>query len=143
MKILFKNNTNGLTLIEIMVAISKMSFSFISIMYAFPFGTAINKRANSATTASHLAQQKVEELRSLGYDNIIVGTVESKTRLSLNSSSYLYHFQREASVDYVDSNLDDSVADLGIKKISTTVYYDDAISKAEKGYSIVTLISQR
>lgn len=145
MKIFCKKNKNlnGFALIEIMVAISILSLTFISLMYAFPFGTSVNKRANSATIASHLSQKKIEELRSLGYDNISEGTIEDKIRLSSDPSNYLYHFQRETIVYYVDNSLQVSISDIGMKLISVTVYYIDAASKTEKSYNISTLISQR
>lgn len=130
-------------MIETMVAISILSTIFIALMYAFPFGISINKSAKSFTTASYLAQEKIESLLSLGYDNLIVGTLETKQRLSSNPDSFLYHYLRQTTVEYVDGSLQTSATDLGLKKIITTVYFTDAIAKNEKSYNITTLISQR
>ena len=55
----------------------------------------------------------------------------------------MYNYQRETVVSYVDSNLSEVGEDQGMKKISVTIYYINAISKTEKSYSIVTLINER
>lgn len=136
-------NTRGLSLIEIVVAIFILTTAFIAVMHSFPMGLAINKGASNATIASYLAQEKIEELHSLGYENIATGTTEIKHRLATSSTSYLYGFQRETMATYVDGNLATTTNDAGLKKISTTIYYIDAYSKQEKNYNITTLISQR
>lgn len=136
-------NQQGFSLIEIMVAILILTVTFISLMYSFPFGLAITKGAENTTIASYLAQDKIEELHSFGYDNISVGTIEIKHQLSADPSSYLYSFQRKTVVDYVDGDLQTSVSDLGLKRISATIYYINAVSKTEKSYNMTTLISQR
>jgi prepilin-type N-terminal cleavage/methylation domain-containing protein len=133
----------GLSLIEIMVAISILVIAFIALMYSYPFGLSINKGAENTTIASYLAQDKIEELHSLGYDNINTGIIEAKHRLSDDPSNYLYNFQRETEVRYVNGNLQVESADQGMKRISTTIFYFDAVSKTEKNYNITTLISQR
>ena len=134
---------NGLSLIEVMVAFSILTVAFIGLVQAFPFGVAINKEAENITVASYLAQEKIEELISLGYGGISAGTAETKHRLSDDQSSYLYNYQREATVNYIDGNLSQVEIDEGMKKISVTVYYVNAISKTEKNYNITTIISER
>lgn len=133
---------HGLSLIEIMVAFSILTMSFIAIMYAFPFGLSISKTASNASAASYLAQGKMEELQSLDYDDVSVGTIEAKHRLSDDSADYLYSFQRATTVNYVDSNLDVVEVDQGLKRITVIIYYTEIVSKTEKSYSTVTLINQ-
>jgi prepilin-type N-terminal cleavage/methylation domain-containing protein len=132
----------GMSLLEIMVSLSILAVTFIALMQSFPLTLSINKTSENATKASYLAQEKLEELNSLGYGNIAVGTIETKHRLSSAQNNYLYYFQRQTLVNYVDGNLQDSVSDTGLKKISVTIYYTNALSKTEKNYSTVTLISQ-
>jgi Tfp pilus assembly protein PilV len=138
---IYKNQT-GMSLLEIMVSLSILVVTFITLMQSFPMALAINKTSENATKASYLAQEKLEELNSLGYDSIAVGIIEAKHRLSNTSTDYLYYFQRETTVDYVDSNLQNSVSDTGLKKISVIIYYTNSFLKTEKTYSTVTLISQ-
>lgn len=133
---------NGMTLLEIMVSFAILSLTFISLMRSFPLGLAIDKTSENSTKASYLAQDKLEELNSLGYDNIAAGAIEAKHRLSDNPADYLYYFQRQTEVAYVDGNLAPSASDVGLKKISVTVYFTNALSKTEKNYSTYTLISR-
>lgn len=135
-------NQKGMSLVEIMVAFTILTIAFIALSQSFPYGLAINKTAENETLASFLAQGKIEELHSVGYDNISLGTV-SRQKLSDDEKDYRYFFERESEVSYVDSNLDDSIADLGMKKISVTVYFLNSISKKEDSYNITTLVSRR
>jgi len=133
----------GLSLIEILVAFSILALVFIALSQSFPYGLSINKSAESATLASFLAQDKIEELHSLGYDGITVGEVEPRHRLSNDSGEYLYFFERQTEVASLDENLVESMSDTGMKKISTTIYYINSIFKTEEAYNITTLISRR
>jgi len=141
MKTKFKNQL-GMSLLEVMVAFSILTLTFTALMQSFPYSLTINKTSENAAKAAYLAQAKLEELNSLGYGNISTGTIEAKHRLADNPTDYLYYFQRQTTVSFVDGNLADSASDLGLKKISVTVYYSNALSKVEKEYGTVTLISQ-
>ncbi|MDO9399558.1 MAG: prepilin-type N-terminal cleavage/methylation domain-containing protein [bacterium] len=143
---MFKNNFNnnhGFSLIEIMVAFLILVIAFIGLIQAFPFSQIMVKTAENSSKASYLAQDKLEQILSLGYDNIPIGVIETKQRLSASSTDYLYYFQRQTTIDYIDGNFQVSASSTGIKKISTTVYYTNNISKTEKSYNISTIISQR
>lgn len=137
-----KYRPKGMSLIEVMVSFSILILVFVSLAQTFPLSLTINKTAENATKASYLAQTKLEELISLGYDNISVGAVEAKHRLSADPASYLYYFQRQTDVSYVDGNLQTSVTDTGLKKILVTVYYANALFKTEKNYTTATLIGR-
>ena len=131
-----------MSLLEIMVSLSILMVTFITLMQSFPLALTINKTSENATKASYLAQEKLEELNSFGYNNVAVGAIEAKHRLSDIPTDYLYYFQRQTTVNYVNGDLQDSASDTGLKKISVIVYYTNALSKIEKNYSTVTLISQ-
>lgn len=136
-------NKKGFSLIEVMVAFSILALAFVSLVQSFPFGASINKEAENVTEASYLTQEKIEELTSLAYEDINVGTIEERHRLSDDQDNYLYNYQRETEVDYVDGDLNQSETDEGMKKISVTIYYINSISKTEKSYNITTLKSDR
>lgn len=136
------NGPTGMSLLEIMVSLSILMVTFITLMQSFPLALTINKTSENATKASYLAQEKLEELNSLGYGNVAVGAIEAKHRLSDIPTDYLYYFQRQTTVNYVNGDLQDSALDTGLKKISVIVYYTNALSKIEKNYPTVTLISQ-
>lgn len=142
---MLKNNLNnrGMSLIETMVALLILMVAFISLIQSFPFSQSIVKTAENSTKASYLAQDKLEQLLALNYDNIPVGTIETKQRLSADSANYLYYFQRQTTVSYLDGDWQASISDTGMKKISITVYYINSISKQEKSYTVSALASQR
>ena len=137
------SNPSGFSLIEVIVAFTILAVAFIGLVQAFPFGLAINKEAENTTVASYLAQDKIEELTSSGYSDISVGIIEVKHRLSDDPSNYLYNYQRETVVSYVDGNLSEVGEGEGMKKISVTIYFINAISKTEKSYNMATLKSER
>lgn len=132
-----------MSLIETMVALLIFMVAFISLIQSFPFSQNIVKTAENSTKAAYLAQNELEQLLALSYDNIPVGTVEAKQRLADDSTDYLYYFQRQTTVSYLNSDWQSSVSDTGMKKISVTVYYSNSISKIENSYSISALASQR
>lgn len=132
----------GFSLIEVMVAFSILIVTYISLVGSFPTALAINKGAESISIASYLAQDKIEELNSNDYTAIATGTAESLHRLSNDTNSYLYNFERETRIYSVDANLQSTTTDTGLKIASTTVYYADA-RKNTKSYSLTLLISQK
>ena len=140
-KQLAKNNT-GMSFIEITVSILILSGIFVGIIQAFPYSMALIKFSENETKAGYLAQEKIEELYSFGYDNIATGTLEVKHRLGA-SGDYLYFFQRQTEVTCVDESLSDSIVETGLKKISVTMYYTNTIGKTEKSFTISTLLADR
>lgn len=137
------SNQAGFSLIEIMVALGILSVAFISLMSSFPTALSISKGAENITVAAYLAQQKLEEVNSLGYENIATGTIESLHRLSATSTDPLYRFERETIITNVDGDLNASSTDSGLKKIQTTVYFHDPATRVIKSYSISILNSQK
>ncbi len=131
----------GLSLLEVMVSFGILVLAFITIIQVYPVSLSINKSAENATKAAYVAQAKIEELNSLGYDNISAGAIEAKHRLADDTANYLYYFQRQTVVSYVDGNLQASGSDLGLKKITVTVYYSGDLLKNEKTYTTYSLIA--
>lgn len=135
-------NSGGFSLIEVVVAITILAIAFIGLVQSFPLGMSINTSARQKTSASYLAQSKIESLHSLNYDNIATGTIEVKQRLSNDPSNYLYNFQRETEVDYVDGDLNEVSYETGLKKITAKVYYINRLKKEEDKAELSTLISK-
>lgn len=149
---MLKNNLNnsgpsrwqsGMSLIEIMVALLILMVAFIGLIQSFPFSQTMVKTAENSTKASYLAQNELERLLALNYNNIPLGEIEPKQRLAADPSNYLYYFQRQTTVNYLTGDWQDSISDTGLKKISITVYYTNSISKKENYYSLSALASQR
>ncbi len=133
---------SGFSSIEIIVALSVLSIAFFGLIQVFPMGVNMNESSRNRTVASYLAQEKIEKLFSKGYKNVATGTVESKQRLSDDPTSYLYNYQRETEVFYVDGDLNEVPEDMGMKRINTSVYYLEGPEKDERAFQAYTLISQ-
>lgn len=139
----FKNNQAGFSLLEVSIAIMILTASLLPITQAFPYASSIIDSAKKNTIASYLAQEKIEEIISLGYENTGIDIIETKHSLGTATSSYLYPFERESIVKYVDIDLQNSATDTGLKKISSTVYYKDKLSDIEKTFTINILLVAR
>lgn len=134
---------SGLSLIEAMLAVAVLMIGVLVTVNIFPAALKISKNAEQETVAANLAQAGIEAAFSLGYDNIAVGVIEAKHRLSASSSNPFYNYQRQTVVSYVDGNMADSATATGLKKISVTVYWTAPHLGIEKNLPISVLISQR
>lgn len=136
-------NQKGISIIEAMLAVAILMIGILVTINIFPAALKISKNAEQETVAANLAQAKIEEMFSLGYENITIGTIETKHRLSADSANPFYNFQRQTVTTYVDGNLANSVAATGLKKVSVTVYWIAPSLGAEKNSTFSVLISQR
>ena len=92
--------------------------------------------------ASNLAVAQIETMQSMTYDTVTVGTYEAKHHLSTDGANYLYPFQRQTVVSYLDSNLNASATDVGYKKIVVTVFWNSALTRQEKSIFITILTTK-
>lgn len=136
-------NKKGISLIEATIAIAVLLIGIVAAAQIFPMSVKVNKIAEQTTIAADLAQSEIEEIFSQGFENIPIGTIEPRHRLAGSSTNPFYFYERQTVVDYVDSNLNHSVSPTGIKQISTTIYWHNAVSKTEKNTNVKILISQR
>jgi len=134
--------TEGLSLIEAVLAIGIITIILLFTIQLFPFSLKLSKTGEQSTIAANLAQAKMEEIFSLGYENIGTGTIEAKHRLSNNPENPFYQYQRETQVEYVDGNLNNSSVDTGMKKVTVIIYWK-SFTNLEKNLSFKTLISKK
>lgn len=130
---------NGFTLIETVVSLGIIAVTLVSLIAIFPTGLKIGKSSADLTTAVYLAQAGMESALSRSYDDLGIGVIEPKNRLSSDESVFLYNFWRQTSVDYLDENFNIAVTDTGLKKINVTVYWTDRFSGNEKEYILYNL----
>jgi prepilin-type N-terminal cleavage/methylation domain-containing protein len=121
-------NKSGFSLIEGLVAISIAAVALLAIISAFPLVIKSNKRTEFESMASTYAKAKMETMLTTSYDEINTGTVEARIRLSADLQNPAYNFERQTVVQLVDSNLNQTVTDIGLKKIIITVYWKDILS---------------
>ncbi|GAH03867.1 unnamed protein product [marine sediment metagenome] len=118
----------GFTLVEVLVALSVFIVAVVVIIQLFPVGLKSSRASKNETTAINLAQAGLESAKGTAYDYVIS---EFRTRVSLDPTSPFYNFEREPIVQFVDTNLDTSEVDLGLKKITVTVFWQESGQEQE------------
>lgn len=63
-------NKSGFSMIELLVAMVVIALGLLSISALFPLGSRARMRGEGITKAIELAQQRMEQLVELGYDNL-------------------------------------------------------------------------
>lgn len=132
----------GLSIVEAMLAVAVLMIGVSAAMNIFPTALKISRNAEQETIAANLAQAEIESMFQLGYDNIPLGTIEARHRLSSDSSNPFYNFERQTVSAYVDSDLNETASNAGIIKITTTVYWKAPQFNIEKSMPISVIISQ-
>lgn len=131
-------NKKGFTIIEAMVAVFVLTLGIVAILTLFPLSLQTRKFSEMKTVASQLAQAKMEEIIANSYNDISVGTT---TESQVNSPFESY--SRQLVVNYVDSALENSVSNTGLKKIEVVVSWSSSLAISEKNVSIISLIAER
>lgn len=134
---------DGITLIEALVSLTVLLVGIVGLLSAWPHGSNWQKRAADKTIAIGLAQAKIEELSALSYENLAVGTIENRVRQGQAPSDPFYRFTRDAAVTLLNQNLNPTDTDIGLKKITVTVYYPAGLNKSEQKTELVYLKSKR
>src|SRR5919108_2968420 len=114
-KMEISKNTNGFTLIEILIAtviITVASLGVASLTIGVIRGNSFSKRLTTATT---LAQDRLEEIKGIGYSNAPMGNTPGTYGDIPNFGGY----KRDTSVAYVNGDPASKM-----KKIDVTVYWD-------------------
>ncbi len=108
-------NNNGFTLIEVLVAMVILSVGLLGTAALITGIISSNKLSNRISTATTCAQDKMEKIRSVGYDD---AENESGTENYSNILNYLLY---KRITDVVAGN---PAAGTGIKTVTVTVYWD-------------------
>lgn len=129
----------GFSIAEVMVAVMIFSIGILSVVEVFPLYHKMSRLAEKSSTAVFLAQEKIEAIFSLPYSEITVGQYEIRHRIE--NDGRFSNYERKTDVSFVDGSYNNSNSDLGLKKITTTVYWNEAgLEKSEK---LTTLISSQ
>ncbi|MBC8200269.1 MAG: type IV pilus modification protein PilV [Desulfobacterales bacterium] len=106
-------SSNGFTLMEVLVAMLILSVGLLGMAALITGIINSNKLSNRISTATVLAQDKMEKIRGVGYDD---AEDEDGTEDYNNISNYLL-YKRITAVAAGDPAA-------GMKKITVTVYWD-------------------
>ena len=138
-----KLNNKGLTLLEVIITITVIITGVLMLTKLFPIAFKVGESAKQSTVATNLAQAKLEEMFYLDYDNISIGTIEAKQRMSVDPANPFYNYQRETITEYIDQNLETSVVDTGMKKITVNSYWNSSLLSLEKSVQLTLIISEK
>ena len=128
----------GFTFIEALVAMFVLVSGLLIFLQVFPLSYSVEKANEMKTQAIFLAQEKVEELLATAYQDIPIGDFsEAPLPLPFNL------FSRQTEINYVNSNLENSGVDVGLKKVRVVVFWQAAIAISPKQVEIITLITNR
>lgn len=103
----------GFTVLEMMITIALAGIIIPSISVAMTNINSINYRARNLALANMIAQNKVELLRSAGFNSVPVGT-------TVFTSELPNYFQSPKSANYVVSS-----SAVNLKNITVTISYND------------------
>jgi len=131
---------NGFTIIETLVAIGIFGIGILALAGYYAFTAHTQQLARQITTATNLAQGILDKSIAEGYDSIIIGTGEKENYSSDLNNPY-QGYQKQINVSLVDSNLNQSTIDLGLKKIDCFVYWETA--GQPKRVQVTTIISTK
>jgi type II secretory pathway pseudopilin PulG len=132
---------SGFTLVEAVVAISILIIGILAIMQLFPQGMRVGRISKQMSVANNLAQAKMEEELAKHYDDIGVGIIEPKAKVDSNPSSQFYIYERQTEVDLVDADLNDSSQNIGLKKITVSIWWQE--KEQEKNITLQRLLTKR
>ena len=87
-------------MLEVLLAVALLAGGVVALMELFQMAQAGSTDAESALTATHLAQRRLEELRNVAYANLT-----DETKAEVSSPSGFSQFKREVKVTTPYTNL--------------------------------------
>jgi len=138
--------TKGITLIEIIIAVSILAIGIIGVLQAFPSGLHLAKSSQMTTVASQLAQAKMEETLSKSYQGVSVGTITENYGDIANFTAYqrvlTINCVRVSDLSVISCDYDLVNDPYPMKKIEVTVSWRSPFV-AEKNFSLMSLIAKK
>jgi type II secretory pathway pseudopilin PulG len=135
------NNQSGFSIIEAIVAIVVLMIAFVSIVSIFPFSINITGNAQQQSIASAIALSKIEEIRTINYEEMATGIVIPRQAVSLDSDNIWSKFDYQVEVQFLNQNLEASLTDSGLKQVKVTVFWQSPVKKTEQSTEISTIIA--
>ena len=114
-------NNRGFTLLEILVAMVVLSIGLLGMAGLTAGIMRGNSLSNRMTTAVTLAQEKMEEIRRLGYSG--TPATDTTTTEDYDSIPHYPWYKRVAFIDVANPAA-------GMKMVSVTVYWDSDVHSA-------------
>ena len=142
-----KRNNQGFTLIETLIAIFVLVVGIIVVLEAFPLGIQITKSGQMMTTATQLAQAKLEEEFSKLYSELSIGTTTEDYGAITDFEAYKRVTEisclQPSDLTEVSCDYDLTSDPFPMKKVVVTVSWRQPIWISEKEAKLVTLVTKK
>ena len=102
------NNEKGVSVVEIMIAMTILVVVLIAMMSMFQVGITQTVLSGDITVATQLANEKVEEIRNIPFeeiDDLYYNDNQNPAPVS-DSDLNFPNYERYVTIQYVDSNID-------------------------------------
>ncbi len=122
------HRNSGFTLIELMIAIAIISIGIFGVMSLILTVMKGNTLSNRVTTATTIAQDKMEDFKRMDYDNVIDGSGTDTTTYDID-----YYWEADVQPDIPATDT---------KTIEVKVYWDPATTASIHKVELKTIIAQ-
>lgn len=126
----------GFSLIEVITAIGILGIGVLSLVAFFALSMRFTKTARYITAGTNLAQSCLENQLGQPYTSLSPGS-GLRARVSSDPASPFYEFEQQINIGLIDSSLQASGSDLGLKKIECVIYWDE--NNHEKQINLSTI----
>ena len=137
------SSRSGITIIEVIISVSILAVGILGLLQAFPRGISTSKDVELATVADQLGQAKIEELMAADYNALTPGTLENQARVESDPTNPFYQFKRTSTVELIDAAFASSGADIGLKKITVTVFWPSILGGTDHSVRLIHLKAKR
>lgn len=125
-------NQSGFTFVELMITLAFISIALLASTSQFPLGLAVSKSAEDLTLGTNLAQELLEEIRTVPwdlidgiYDGLSENPPQNIENLPMDGQGgrpNYSHYRRDTSIAYADPvTLDTTSVVTALKRIEVSV----------------------
>lgn len=132
----------GFTLVEVIVAMTVLTIGLLGVASFFANSAKLGRMASNESIASNLAQGYIDDQVAESYANTTVGVFpEPAERVTNDPNSQLYNFYQQTTVSLIDTDLNPSATDMGLKKIQVVITYKEGAD--DKNVTMATIKAER
>lgn len=136
-------NCHGAGMVDAMIALLLLAMAGLIFSATYPSGFSAVRQARETKKAVALAQQKLEQVKSLGYESITYTSLRALNAVDISPTSSPYEF---TSVDDLTSSLASATGTLtvvddtaSVKRVTVVINWDGG--KVDRSVTMRTLIA--
>jgi len=143
----FAGRESGFTVVSVLVGLTILSLSLISLIPLYVLSAKIAGNSNAKLIATNLANQQLEKVRSLAYDNVgtVAGNPTGTLSADFDKTTDGISFRIKTRVSWVDGDFDGTYPSdsdpRDYKKVIVTVSWSGSLP-SDKDVQLSTLVSR-